>query len=166
MGFHQWPEAQGLYRPDFEHDACGIGLYAHMKGTASHDVVINGLKILRQLDHRGGKNGNTGDGSGLMIEIPDRFFRNACGDWELPEKGRYGVGMIFFDRDADIRKLEKEIESVIEEEGQILIGWRTVPVDEGVLEGRARETRPAIRQVFIGAGELPAVRAALSGNCT
>nr|MBO2482999.1 glutamate synthase large subunit [Bacillaceae bacterium] len=152
MGFHQWPEAQGLYRPGFEHDACGIGLYAHMKGTASHDVVINGLKILRQLDHRGGKNGNTGDGSGLMTEIPDRFFRNACGDWKLPEKGRYGVGMIFFDREGDIRKLEKEIESVIEEEGQILIGWRTVPVDEGVLEGRARETRPAIRQVFIGAG--------------
>ena len=95
---HQIPKAQGLYRPEFEHDACGIGLYAHIKGNATHDIVKKGLKMLCQLDHRGGQGSDplTGDGAGLMVQIPDQYFRHVCSEMNLPEKGRYGVGMLFF----------------------------------------------------------------------
>ena len=101
MTFHQIPTAQGLYSPQFEHDACGIGLYAQLQGKPTHDIVLKGLEMLCRLDHRAGRgsDGKTGDGSGLMVQIPDAFFREVCIDWTLPAVGNYGVGMLFFDKD-------------------------------------------------------------------
>lgn len=109
MTYNQMPKAQGLYRPEFEHDACGIGLYAHLKGKATHDIVKQGLQMLCQLDHRGGQGSDpdTGDGAGLLVQIPDAFFKKECKDINLPEKGRYGVGMVFFSQMEDERKKSK-----------------------------------------------------------
>ncbi len=154
MTYHQIPKAQGLYRPEFEHDACGIGLYAHIKGYATHDIVKKGLQMLCQLDHRGGQGADpeTGDGAGLMVQIPDRFFKKSCPEMNLPENGRYGVGMIFFSNVEEERKeIEAHINNLIEQEGQILLGWRTVPVDAGKIGKIAQKTTPVVRQVFIGA---------------
>ncbi|WP_052586075.1 glutamate synthase large subunit [Bacillus velezensis] len=154
MTYNQMPKAQGLYRPEFEHDACGIGLYAHLKGKPSHDIVKKGLKMLCQLDHRGGQGSdpNTGDGAGLMVQIPDAFFKKECGEMKLPEKGRYGVGMVFFSQNEEERKkIEKQVNAFIEQEGQIVLGWRTVPVNVGKIGTVAQSTCPYVRQVFIGA---------------
>ncbi|RFU65282.1 glutamate synthase large subunit [Peribacillus glennii] len=154
MTYNQIPKAQGLYRPEFEHDACGIGLYAHIKGNATHEIVKKGLKMLCQLDHRGGQGSDphTGDGAGLMVQIPDQFFRKYCPEIKLPEKGRYGVGMLFFTEDADEQsQIEASINQYIEQEGQVLLGWRNVPVDIRKIGRVGKETAPVIRQVFIGA---------------
>ncbi|PLT29968.1 glutamate synthase large subunit [Peribacillus deserti] len=154
MTYHQLPEAQGLYRPEFEHDACGIGLYAHIKGEASHDIVTKGLNMLCQLDHRGGQGSDplTGDGAGLMVQLPDKFFRLECPELKLPKNGRYGVGMIFFSRnESEQNEIEGVINRLIEEERQILLGWRTVPVDIEKIGETGKATCPVIRQVFIGA---------------
>ncbi|RFU71060.1 glutamate synthase large subunit [Peribacillus saganii] len=156
MTYHQLPKAQGLYRPEFEHDACGIGLYAHLKGHASHEIVNKGLKMLCQLDHRGGQGSDplTGDGAGLMVQLPDGFFRLACPELKLPEKGRYGVGMIFFSRnESEQKEIEAVINRLIEEEGQTLLGWRTVPVNIDEIGETGKKTCPVIRQVFIGASK-------------
>ncbi len=150
------PKAQGLYRPEFEHDACGIGLYAHIKGLATHDIVKKGLEMLCQLDHRGGQGSdpNTGDGAGLMVQIPDSYFRKVSPELNLPEKGRYGVGMVFFSQDEDERnEIENHLNSLIKQEGQKLLGWRTVPVDIRKLGKKAQDTCPVVRQVFIGASD-------------
>lgn len=152
MTFHQLPQAQGMYDPSFEHDACGIGLYANIKGNATHDIVKKGLEMLCRLEHRAGRGGDgkTGDGAGLMVQIPDIFFRVVCNEWVLPEKGKYGVGMLFFTNDSDERKLiEQKINELIVAEGQVLIGWRTVPIDASELSDKSKETAPFIRQVFI-----------------
>ncbi|WP_164667257.1 glutamate synthase large subunit [Virgibacillus doumboii] len=153
MRYNKIPKAQGLYHPELEHDACGIGLYAHMHGTPTHDIVKKGLQMLCRLDHRGGSgDAMTGDGAGLMVQIPDAFFRGACPELSLPEKGRYGVGMVFFTNDTDNQeKLEKKINSIIRQEKQTVIGWRTVPVNISSIGKTARESCPFIRQVFIGA---------------
>ncbi|WP_368650574.1 glutamate synthase large subunit [Bacillus inaquosorum] len=154
MTYNQMPKAQGLYRPEFEHDACGIGLYAHLKGKQTHDIVKQGLKMLCQLDHRGGQGSDpdTGDGAGLLVQIPDAFFRKECKDINLPEKGRYGVGMVFFSQKEDERiKIEKQINALIEQEGQAVLGWRTVPVNVGKIGTVAQKSCPFVRQVFIGA---------------
>ncbi|WP_010530018.1 glutamate synthase large subunit [Lentibacillus jeotgali] len=162
MHYNQIPKAQGLYRPELEHDACGIGLYAHMRGIPTHDIVKQGLRMLCQLDHRGGNDDPTmGDGAGLMVQIPDHYFRQVCPDIGLPEKGRYGVGMIFFRNDTDNRAfLENEINKLIEQEGQTVLGWRTVPVNVNTIGEKAIASCPVIRQVFIGdddtAGETTA----------
>ena len=155
MTYNQIPKAQGLYHPEFEHDACGIGLYAHLKGHATHDIVKQGLKMLCQLDHRGGQGGSlTGDGAGLMVQIPDEYFRLECTEMNLPEKGRYGVGMLFFSNNDDERnEIEARLNAFIEQEGQTLLGWRTVPVDATKIGEVGKETCPMIRQVFIGASE-------------
>lgn len=107
MSYNQIPEAQGLYRPEFERDACGIGLYAHLKGKATHDIVKKGLQMLCQLDHRGGQGSDpfTGDGAGLMVQIPDQYFRQVNPELKIPEKGRYGVGMLFFSNDKNEQKV-------------------------------------------------------------
>ncbi|MDQ0220643.1 glutamate synthase large subunit [Peribacillus cavernae] len=156
MTYNQMPKAQGLYRPEFEHDACGIGLYAHIKGLATHDIVKKGLQMLCQLDHRGGQGSDplTGDGAGLMVQIPDDFFRKTCSDMNLPEKGRYGVGMIFFsNNDMERKEIEARLNTFIEQEGQIVLGWRTVPINVGTIGTVAQQSCPVIRQVFIGANE-------------
>ncbi|NMD69149.1 glutamate synthase large subunit [Bacillus sp. DNRA2] len=154
MSFNQLPIAQGLYRPDFEHDACGIGLYANIKGKASHDIVKKGLQMLCKLDHRGGQGSDplTGDGAGIMVQIPDEFFRKACPELSLPVKGRYGVGMIFFTNDVQSRNdIEDYINNLVAFEGQTVLGWRDVPVNVEKLGTVGKESQPFIRQVFIGA---------------
>lgn len=156
MTYNQLPKAQGLYRPEFEHDACGIGLYAHLKGLPTHDIVKKGLQMLCQLDHRGGQGSDphTGDGAGIMMQIPDAFFKKACSDFHLPEKGRYGVGMVFFSKDDGERgQIEAHMNQLIEQEGQSVLGWRTVPINVGKIGTVAQESAPVVRQVFIGAGE-------------
>ncbi|WP_273124690.1 glutamate synthase large subunit [Metabacillus sp. HB246100] len=154
MTYNQIPKAQGLYRPEFEHDACGIGLYAHIKGHATHDIVKKGLSMLCQLDHRGGQGSDplTGDGAGLMVQIPDAFFKKTCTEMSLPANGRYGVGMMFFSNDdAERHQIEEQLNKFIESEGQTLLGWRDVPVNTEEIGPVAKLSCPVVRQVFIGA---------------
>lgn len=156
MKFNQMAEAQGLYQPQFEHDNCGIGLYAHIKGHQTHDIVKQGIHMLTKLDHRGGQGSDpdTGDGAGLMVQIPDAFFRKVVPEFDLPEVGRYGVGMIFFSQnDRKQSEWESQINHFIESEGQIVIGWRTSPTNVRKIGKKARETAPIVRQVFIKANE-------------
>ncbi|HUL57281.1 MAG TPA: glutamate synthase large subunit [Usitatibacter sp.] len=151
------PEKQGLYDPRNEHDACGVGFVAHIKGRKSHDIVEKGLTILNNLRHRGATGADPlhGDGAGLLVQIPDAFFREemAKKDVRLPKAGSYGVGMVFLPRDPAARAAcRREIERAIANEGQVLLGWRDVPVDDSSLGDTARGTMPVIRQVFVGAG--------------
>ncbi|BDH62754.1 glutamate synthase [NADPH] large chain [Lysinibacillus sp. PLM2] len=154
MTFHKLPNAQGLYSPSFEHDACGIGFYANIKGKASHEIVKNGLEMLCRLDHRAGRGGDgkTGDGAGLMVQIPDAFYKLNCSELQLPNKGEYGVGQLFFtDNEEDRLSIENKINELIEQEGQSLIGWRTVPTNKSMLSETAKATAPVVRQVFVKA---------------
>ncbi|HTQ26467.1 MAG TPA: hypothetical protein VMI09_17390, partial [Candidatus Binataceae bacterium] len=153
--FH--PGVQGLYDPAHEHDACGVGFVAHIKGRKSHAIIDQGLTILKNLTHRGavGWDPKLSDGAGILIQIPDRFLREemAARGVALPPPGRYGVGMIFLPRDPASRlACEYEIERAIKDEGQELLGWRDVPVDNSDLAEPARKLEPVIRQVFIGPG--------------
>ena len=148
---------QGLYDPQFEHDSCGVGVVADIKGGKSHDVVVKGLQVLINLGHRGacGSDPKTGDGAGILFQMPHRFFSNVCGELgiRLPPPGEYGVGMVFLPRDPAQRdKCQNIFQAVVEEEGQLLLGWRDVPVDDSGIGNRAREVQPRIRQVFIGRG--------------
>ncbi|MGE7667025.1 glutamate synthase large subunit [Ureibacillus composti] len=157
MTFHQYPSEQGLYSPSFEHDACGIGFYANLKGRASHQIVKNGLEMLCRLDHRAGRgsDGKTGDGAGLMVQIPHAFYKLNCPELNLPEKGEYGVGQFFFTQDNDEREaIEQKINELILEEGQILIAWRTAPTNKEILSDIAKSTAPTVRQVFIKANNV------------
>ncbi|MGC9184838.1 MAG: glutamate synthase subunit alpha, partial [Thiomonas sp.] len=148
----------GLYCPQNEHDACGVGFVAHIKGSKSHDIVQNGLLILKNLDHRGavGADKLMGDGAGILIQIPDAFFREemAAQGVELPPPGEYGVGMIFLPREEASRlACVQEIERAVRAEGQVLLGWRDVPVDADMpMSPTVRAKEPVIRQVFIGRG--------------
>lgn len=153
MSHRALPKQQGLYHPDFEHDACGIGFVASLKAEASHDIIEQGLHVLRQLVHRGGENHGTGDGSGMMMQIPHDFFKKECAELgiSLPEPGEYGVGMLFFPHEASLREAyEQKLEQIIAAEGQALLGWRTVPTNSKNIGKIAKETEPVIRQVFIG----------------
>jgi len=152
------PAAQGLYDPAYEHDACGVGFVAHIKGRKSHAIVEQGLTVLKNLTHRGavGYDPKLSDGSGLLIQIPDRFLREEMAKQRvtLPPVGAYGVGMVFLPREPASRlACEYEIERAIKDEGQELLGWRDVPVDNADLAKAAKRLEPAIRQVFIGRGE-------------
>ncbi len=151
------PLKQGLYDPRNEHDACGVGFVAHIKGRKSHDIVENGLTILNNLTHRGATGADPlhGDGAGVLIQIPDAFYREEMASLEvkLPKAGAYGVGMVFLPRNPAARSAcVREIERAIANEGQVLLGWREVPVDDSTLGHTARDTMPVIRQVFVGAG--------------
>ena len=148
------PEQQGLYVPEFEKDNCGIGLVANIKGKKSHEIIRQGITVLEKIEHRGavGADPSTGDGAGILIQMPDEFYRAEVEN--LPASGDYGVGMIFFPQDAEERaKCEKVVEDVIEEEGQSLITWRDVPVDLSNVGKTAEETRPFIKQVFVKRAE-------------
>src|SRR5579872_6806250 len=150
------PGASGLYDPAYEHDACGIALVAKLWGEASHAVVEKGLAALENLEHRGaeGADPNTGDGAGILIQIPDGFFRAALSGVELPAPGRYGVGVCFLPADPERRgQLEALIEGTIEAEGQRVIWWRDVPVDDRHVGETARLSAPVIRQVVVEASE-------------
>jgi glutamate synthase domain-containing protein 2/glutamate synthase domain-containing protein 1/glutamate synthase domain-containing protein 3 len=154
----QWPPgAQGLYDPRNEHDACGLGFIAHIKGRKDHSVVRRGLAILENLTHRGatGADPLQGDGAGILIQLPDAFLRRACGKLgiTLPAIGQYGVGMVFLPREPASRMAcEQEIERAILAEGQVLLGWRDVPTDNSGLSERTKEVEPVIRQVFVARG--------------
>ncbi|MBU6286178.1 MAG: glutamate synthase subunit alpha [Betaproteobacteria bacterium] len=152
------PPAQGLYDPSREHDACGVGFVAHIKGHKSHRIVEQGLQILGNLDHRGavGADPLMGDGAGILIQMPDQFFREEMARHavNLPPAGEYGVGMIFLPKEQASRlACEQELERAIRAEGQLLLGWRDVPVDRDMpMSPTVRAKEPVIRQVFIGRG--------------
>jgi glutamate synthase (NADPH/NADH) large chain len=160
------PERQGLYDPAQEHDACGVGFVANIKGRKSHTIVEQGLQILKNLVHRGavGADPKASDGAGVLIQIPDRLFRDELGrrGITLPPVGEYGVGMVFLPREpASRHACEYEIERAIKDEGQVLLGWRDVPVESGVLGESVKPIEPVIRQVFIGRGRGVTVTDAL-----
>ncbi|MBV9849544.1 MAG: glutamate synthase subunit alpha, partial [Armatimonadetes bacterium] len=151
------PPKQGLYDPQFEHDSCGVGFVVHMKGKPSHEIVEQGLTILKNLEHRGavGAEVNTGDGAGVLMQVPDAFLRRVCREQgiSLPAPHSYGVGMVFLPADDGERaQCEKLIEGIVAEEGQTLLGWRAVPTDDRTLGETAKDVEPVVRQVFIGRG--------------
>jgi glutamate synthase domain-containing protein 2/glutamate synthase domain-containing protein 1/glutamate synthase domain-containing protein 3 len=149
------PGATGLYDPANEHDACGIALVAKLWGEPTHAVVEKALDALENLEHRGaeGADANTGDGAGILLQLPDGFMRAVSGV-ELPERGRYGVGVCYLPRDTDRRvALEQLIEEHIEHQGQRILWWRDVPVDEQHVGDIARMSSPVIRQVIVAASD-------------
>jgi glutamate synthase (NADPH) large chain len=151
----QLPPAHGLYDPQFEHDACGVGFVANIKGVRSHAIIAQGLDILRRLEHRGatGSDPDTGDGAGILLQIPHAFLQDelAVQGVALPEPGQYGVGMLFLPTIEEERtRYEVALEQVIREEGQTLLAWRDVPHDSSKIGALARGVEPVIRQVFIG----------------
>ena len=151
------PPKQGLYDPQFEHDACGVGFVVNIKGEKSHEIVDQALTVLENLDHRGacGCEENTGDGAGILMQIPHAFLKDACDGlgFQLPDAGEYGVGMVFLpDHQEQRRRFEKMIEKIIVEEGQTCLGWRKVPTDNMYLGETAKDCEPFVRQVFIGRG--------------
>ncbi|MEN9772169.1 MAG: hypothetical protein RJA58_812 [Pseudomonadota bacterium] len=159
--------AQGLYDPRNEHDACGVGFVAHIKGHKSNDIVAQGLLILRNLDHRGavGADPLMGDGAGILIQIPDAFFREEMAKQgvTLPPPGEYGVGNIFLPKESASRlACEQELERAVRAEGQVVLGWRDVPTNrEMPMSPRVRSKEPVMRQIFIGRGADVIVQDAL-----
>ncbi|WP_042165852.1 glutamate synthase large subunit [Paenibacillus gorillae] len=152
------PPKQGLYDPRFEKDACGMGFVANIKGKKSHTVIRQALTLLENMEHRGGQGSepNTGDGAGILLQIPHDFFARELKKQEiqLPQEGEYAVGMLFMPQDEQIRSaFERDLENIIKEEGQSLVGWRTVPTDDGKLGESALSVKPYVRQVFIGKNE-------------
>ena len=152
------PVQQGLYDPQQERDACGVGFVAHIKGVRSHGMVCQGLQILENLTHRGavGADPLAGDGAGILIQVPDEFLRKSCAakGVTLPAAGEYGVGMLFLPRDTSARAAcEKVLADKIATEGQKLLGWRDVPVDNSSLGEGVKAVEPTVRQVFIGRGK-------------
>ncbi|OGX39208.1 MAG: glutamate synthase subunit alpha [Omnitrophica WOR_2 bacterium RIFCSPHIGHO2_02_FULL_50_17] len=149
---------KGLYDPWFEHDSCGVGFIAHLKGRKSHDIVRNGIRILENLTHRGacGCDPETGDGAGIVIQIPDAFFRKKCADgrMDLPPCGDYGAGIVFMPPNAaECNQIEEWFEHVAREEGQVFLGWRDVPHNPSKIGRVARSVMPAFKQIFIGRGK-------------
>jgi len=152
-------QAQGLYDPANEHDACGVGFIAHIKGKKNHSIVEQGLLILKNLDHRGavGADPLMGDGAGILIQVPDQYYREEMAKQgvALPPPGEYGVGMIFLPKENASRiACEQEIERAVLAEGQVVLGWRNVPVDMDMpMSPTVRDKEPVIRQIFIGRGQ-------------
>lgn len=152
------PPAQGLYHPKNEHDACGVGFVAHIKGKKSHAIIQQGLKILENLDHRGavGADKLMGDGAGILIQIPDTLYRDEFAQHgiTLPPPGEYGVAMVFLPKETASRlACEQELERSVRAEGQVVLGWRNVPVDVDMpMSPTVRDCEPVIRQLFIGRG--------------
>ena len=152
------PQKQGMYDPKNEHDNCGIGFIANIKNRRSHEIVRQGIQILINLDHRGavGADPLAGDGAGILMQLPDRLFRAEVETLgiTLPEEGDYGVGMVFLPSNkTGLNACTSSIEAAIKNEGQILLGWRDVPVDNSYLGDSVKPIEPVIRQVFIGRGD-------------
>ena len=148
------PDAQGLYHPAHEHDSCGVGFTAAIDGTKSHDVVRNGMEILKNLMHRGAVGGDqaTGDGAGILIQIPDEFFRTVCPDLgiNLPEPGAYAAAMVFMPRNEALKKQCMDVVAkTVSGEGLGFLGWRDVPVNIGAISGQALLKRPDVMQFFV-----------------
>ncbi len=158
MSKNGYPVSQGLYDPEQEHEACGIGMIANINGKQTHSIVQHAVTILCNMEHRGGQSSDTstGDGAGILTQIPHRFFQKQCEKENiyLPRAGDYGVGMVFLPKDHDTRMKSKDIfERIIAEEGQIFLGWRPVPINDSFVGKVASKTKPTIRQVFIKVSE-------------
>jgi glutamate synthase (NADPH/NADH) large chain len=150
-----FPQKQGLYDPQHEHDACGLGFVVDIAGTKKHDIVRDALQVLSNLEHRGasGCEQNTGDGAGILVQIPHQFLVSQCDQLGivLPLPGQYGVGMLFLPRDlGDRKECERLFEAIIREENQLVLGWRTVPTDDSTIGPTAKASQPSVRQIFIG----------------
>lgn len=155
MKYYRLPQKLGLYDPQFEHDSCGVGFVCDIKGRKSAEIVRQGLEVLRRLSHRGatGADPQTGDGAGILIQAPHEFFARVCAKAgiNLPAPGEYGSGLVFLPTDDEERKFCKNVfAKFIKAEGQKLLGWRSVPVDDSRIGKAAKETQPVIEQVFIG----------------
>ncbi len=154
MKYAQFPPKQGLYDPGFEHDSCGVGFVCNINGEKSNLIIRQGIEVLHRLAHRGavGADPKTGDGAGILIQIPHNFFKKvaARNNINLREPGSYGTGLIFLPQDSVERAFCKEVFSeVIKEQGQILLGWRIVPIDNSDIGKGARQTEPVFEQIFI-----------------
>ncbi|GIU83410.1 MAG: glutamate synthase [Acidimicrobiales bacterium] len=155
-GVDALPPPHGLYDPRFDHDACGVSFVVHMKGVRSHDIVATGLSALCNLQHRGalGSEPNTGDGAGILMQIPDRFLREVV-PFPLPREGSYATGICFLPRDLDdADRVCEEIEAIAKSEGLRVLGWREVPVDPSPLGRRALAAMPSFRQIFLAGDGL------------
>ncbi|MFP5205825.1 MAG: glutamate synthase central domain-containing protein, partial [Acidobacteriota bacterium] len=153
---HRIPDAQGLYHPSHEHDACGMGLVASIRGEKSHEIIRKGLEVLINLTHRGaaGCDPETGDGAGILIQIPHAFFARECADLgiQLPEPGSYGVAMCFLPVEKHSRlQCEGVFERIAQEEGCTVLGWRDTPVNGDAIGREARNSQPYIEQLFVAA---------------
>jgi len=148
---HDLPGPTGLYRPDLEHDACGVSFVVDLHGRRSHGLVAQGLTSLCNLEHRGatGAEQNTGDGAGILIQVPDAFLRHAV-DFELPDAGSYAVGIAFLPRDTDqADRVAEGIAEICDSEGLVVLGWRDVPIDSSMIGSSALEAMPTFRQLFV-----------------
>ncbi len=148
------PAPQGLYDPRFEHDACGIGFVANVKGQKSHEIIVKGIQVLMNLTHRGacGCDSETGDGAGVLIQIPHAYFARECAElgFTLPPAGEYGVGMTFLPVEPPARqRCEGVIERIVREEGLTVLGWRDTPINGDAIGRVARGSQPYIQQVFV-----------------
>jgi len=157
MKYTHFPKNQGLYDPQFEHDSCGVGFVCDIKGRRSNSIVRQGSEVLRRLSHRGavGADPKTGDGAGILIQIPHRFLQSACSKVgiTLPSRENYGAGLVFLPKNAKDREFCTGIfEKIIKEEKQIFLGWRDVPRDNSIIGKTARDTEPVIHQAFIKKG--------------
>ncbi|MEL0104649.1 MAG: glutamate synthase subunit alpha, partial [Methylophilaceae bacterium] len=155
MTFERKPSKQGLYDPKNEHDSCGVGFVANIHGKKSHQIVKQGLEILTNLTHRGatGYDPKLGDGAGLLMQMPHAFMQGEAKklNIDLPDEGHYAVGMLFLPQATKARKAcEAIITKIIQEEAQIELGWRDVPVDNADIAQAAKDVEPVIRQVIIG----------------
>ncbi len=149
------PGARGLYDPAYEHDACGVAFVARLRAPASHEVVVRALRALDHLEHRGAEGADpfTGDGAGILVQLPDELLRAEAG-FELPPAGRYGVAMCFLPQDDAARdEAIKLLERSTTDEGQRVLGWRDVPIDEDSCGRTARACMPHIAQLFVGAAD-------------
>jgi glutamate synthase domain-containing protein 1 len=163
---HGGPSKVGLYNPAHEHDACGVAMVADIHGRRSRDIVDKAITALLNLEHRGaaGAEPNTGDGAGILLQVPDEFLRAVCAEegFELPAEGSYATGIAFLPQSARDAKLACEaVEKIVEAEGLQVLGWRDVPFDESSLGALARDAMPTLRQIFIaGADDMQLERRA------
>jgi len=158
MKYDHLPKKQGLYDPQFEHDNCGVGFVCNINGKKSHEIIDKGIEVLERMSHRGavGSDPKTGDGAGILIQLPHKFYKRICNDMgiDLADYGEYGTGLVFLPTKDDEREFcEKVFEEIIAEEGQILISWRDVPVNDSIIGKGAKETQPVIKQIFIARGK-------------
>ena len=145
------PPRQGLYDPRNEHDSCGVSFVCDIHGRATHDTVMKGIGALCNMEHRGaqGADIHTGDGAGILIQIPDRFYRDVL-PFDLPPSGEYATGIAFLPQDSDVATIAaKAVEKILGEEGLEVVGWREVATDESMLGSASLMTMPTFRQVFV-----------------
>ena len=145
---------EGLYDGAHEHDSCGVAFVARLDGSARHDIVAQALTALHNLDHRGavGSEENTGDGAGILTQVPDAFLREVL-PFDLPERGRYAVGIVFLPGDGQADEVAAQVEEIVRASGLSVLGWREVPVDAGMIGPTALSVMPVMRQLVVAAGQ-------------